>query len=58
MWEGVIMVPFEHKEFLKSLGVVLGQYDYKTGEFLDCKVSNAALEKLDPYWHTYYWSLY
>lgn len=57
MWEGTIMAPCEDKEFLEGLGVVCGEYDAVNKEFTNCKVSNEALDKLDPYWHTYYWSL-
>lgn len=54
---GWIGAEFEDKELLESLGVILGDYDPQNKEFVNCQVSDEVLEKLDPYWHRFYWGL-
>lgn len=42
---------------LTSLGVDVGVWDAKTGEFKYCIVSQEAMRNLDPYWGRYIWGL-
>jgi len=54
---GWIMADLEDKTHLESLGVVVGEYNYKLKSFWNCKVSEENMERLDPYWGRYYWFL-
>jgi hypothetical protein len=46
------------REHLESLGVVVGDYAEKNRMFVDCIVSDDALNKLEPYWlNRYIWGL-
>lgn len=42
---------------LSALGVEVGTWDLFQSEFQDCKVSIAALNRLDPLWGKYIWGL-
>ena len=45
------------RRHLTSLGVVVGKWNRKVGQFEGCVVSQEALDRLDPYWGRYYWGL-
>jgi hypothetical protein len=56
--EGSICASESDKEFLESIGVVVGPFNQVTSDFMGCIVTSDVLEKLDPYWGTIYWSLH
>jgi hypothetical protein len=57
MLKGRICASQSDKEFLESLGIILGEYDEMCMDFNNCLVTDEAFEKLEPYWGVYYWSL-
>jgi hypothetical protein len=44
----------EDKEHLESLGIILGKYNKKREEFVDCIISDEAFEKLNKFWFKRY----
>jgi hypothetical protein len=58
MYRGWICCPSEdNREFLESLGVVVGSWNDEMMSFDDCEVSDEALDKLDAHWGRYVWGL-
>ena len=57
MYSGWICGKPEDKEFLESLGIEVGPYDEAQKQFVDCKVSEEALSKLDSHWGRFIWYL-
>lgn len=43
------------RQELTALGVVVGPWDMFAAEFVDCKVSEQAFDKLDDLWGKYIW---
>jgi len=62
IYEGLILVDRRERrdqhEFLCSLGITPGAYSPFAGGYEGCIVPLVALDKLDPYWGTFYWSLF
>lgn len=58
MLKGSIAATKEEGEFLKGLGIVLGNYSETENEFQDCLVSEEAMAKLDEHWGDFFWSLH
>lgn len=49
----------KEKEFLQSLGIQVGPYDYSRGLFDPCVLSDKALAQLDPWWQKrFVWTLH
>lgn len=58
MLKGSIVADENEKEYLQSLGIILGVYNRVEREFVDCLVSDEAMKKLDAHWGTFYWALF
>lgn len=57
MYFGWIMAPFEAKEGLEKIGIVVGPYDEFNQQFDHCEVTPEALKLLDPCWGEFVWGL-
>ena len=58
LWKGTIWAYEADQTFLKKLGIELGSYvQAEVGGFVDCTLTKEALDNLDKYWGTFYWSL-
>lgn len=55
-WYGTITGDEKDRDLLLSLGVKIGDFDYKNSEYT-VKVSADALKALDGYWGTFMWGL-
>lgn len=58
MLRGSIAADEDEKEYLESLGIVVGIYNRIEKEFADCLVSDEAMAKLDEHWGAFFWSLF
>jgi hypothetical protein len=58
MLKGNILARKDDKEYLERLGVIVGAYDPTEKQFVDCLVSDEAMEKLDVHWGSFFWSLH
>lgn len=47
----------EARQELESLGVKVGDYNATKNEYVDCEVSQAVMDCLDPLWGKYVWGL-
>lgn len=46
-----------HRQKLASLGVEVGAWDMFDAEFVGCRVSDSAMDKLEDLWGEYIWGL-
>lgn len=58
LFEGYIAALPEDKKELEIMGITLGEYDLKDGEFKNCIVPKNSLDKLDKHFGRYYWALF
>ena len=56
-FKGWICADLKDAELLKSMGVVLGEYDDAFGIFENCVASEASLALLSPCWGEFVWDL-
>lgn len=57
IWKGTIWAYEADQTYLEKLGIKLGAHIAEEGAFVDCELSQDALDKLDPHWGTFCWSL-
>ena len=57
LWKGTIWAYEADQTFLEILGIDLGSYIQDEKGFVDCTLTEKALDNLDKYWGEFYWSL-